>query len=146
MTKPRGTEIKTIGNHEYAYRTTTVWDSAAKKRRKVSKYLGKWAGKRIVTPPSRIPGGAYELGNSLLAEAAIRESGIGRLLAECFPSDREEILLIALNRLMSPQPLKSIGSWFEKTYLSRTMHPATSPKILSARLARVGDDTAAQRR
>lgn len=145
MRKLKGVEIKKIGNRSYAYRVTTIWDKERKKRRKISKYLGKWVDGKIVKVADRRPRGVYELGNIALLWAAVEESGLDRLLERFFPEDRDEILLLSLNRVINPQPLKSVRSWYEKTYLVKMIRPAASPKSLSACLSRIGADRIAQR-
>ena len=143
--KLKGIEIKKIGGHSYAYKVTTVWDKERKKRRKVSKYLGKWVDGKIAKVAERHPRGVYELGNVALLWTAVKESGLDRLLEKFFPEDRDEILLLSLNRVANPQPLKSVQSWYEKTYLAKMIKPTASPKSLSACLGRIGVDGTAQR-
>jgi transposase len=145
MSKPRGTEIKKIGGHFYAYRATTVWDKKLKKRRKVSKYLGKWLNGKIVKASDRRLGGVYELGNISLLWTAIVESGLGRLLRTFFPNHHEDIILLAFNRVISPQPLKSVKAWGEKTYLTKMIAASASPKSIAACLREIGTDRNAQR-
>ena len=145
MSRPRGIEIKKIGNHFYAYRATTVWDRKLRKRRKVSKYLGKWVDGKIVEVAERRLGGAYELGNVALLWTALRESGLDKLLQTFFPDRQDEIVLLAMNRVINPQPLKSVGAWYEKTYLTKLIEPSVSPKSLAASLREIGRDSNAQR-
>lgn len=145
MSKLRGIEIKRIGDHSYAYRVTTVWDKKLRKRRKVSKYLGKWVDGKIVKAAERRLRGAYELGNVALLWTAIRESGLDKLLQTFFPDRRDEIILLAMNRVINPQPLKSVRAWCEKTYLARMIAPSASPKSLAACLREIGRDRNAQR-
>jgi transposase len=145
MNKPQGIEIKKIGNHLYAYRATTVWDRKLRKRRKVSKYLGKWVDGKIVKAAERRPGGVYELGNIALLWSILKESGLDKLLQKFFPDHRDEIILIAFNRVIDPQPLKSMGAWHGKTYLAKVIKPSASPKSLATCLREIGADWNAQR-
>ena len=142
----KGIEIKRIGNNYYAYKSTTVWDKDKKKRRKVSRYLGKYVdGKIVKVREIASIRGVYELGNVSLLWHIIEKSGIKSMLQKTFPDEWEEIVLLAFNRVLNPQPLKSVKLWYEKTYLAKLISPALSPKSLSSYLREIGSDAAAQR-
>lgn len=145
MNKLRGIEIKRIGNRSYAYRVTTVWDKKLRKRRKISKYLGKWVNGKIVKAAERRLGGVHELGNVALLWIVLKESGLDKLLQSFFPNHHDDIVLLAFNRVINPQPLKSMRAWYEKTYLARMIAPSASPKSLATCLRDVGVDGNAQR-
>lgn len=145
MQRPKGIEIKKIGSHFYAYKVTTVWDKKLRKRRKISKYLGKWVNGKIVKTPERRLGGIYELGNIALLWTTLVESGLDKLLQTFFPDHRDEIILLAFNRVINPQPLKSLKAWSEKTYLTKMIAASASPKSIAAFLREVGTDRNAQR-
>ena len=116
----KGIEIKRIGNNYYAYKSTTVWDKEKKKRRKVSRYLGKYVdGKIVKVREIASIRGVYELGNVSLLWHIIEKSGIKSMLQKTFPDEWEEIVLLAFNRVLNPQPLKSVKLWYEKTYLAK---------------------------
>lgn len=134
---PKGVEIKQIGNNKYAYRVTTVWDPEEKKRKKKSKYLGKWEdGEIFRVRDQAVPKEICECGNIALLWKLLGEEL--QLLKELFPESWEEIVLLGFNRVCSPQPLKRLKEWHGKTYLSRLIDPVLSPKSLSGRLKRTG--------
>lgn len=144
MKRPKGVEIKRIGDHHYAYRVTTVWDPKLRKRRKVSRYLGKWVDGRIIRVTERRLGGVYEFGNIALLWRELEESGLRKLLEIHFPDLHDELILLAFNRVIAPQPLKNLRSWYEKTYLAKLISPSASPRAISACLRDLGADRRAQ--
>ena len=140
-------EIKPIGKYEYVYESSMVWDSEHKKRHKVSRYVGKVInGDR--ENPKRVREivavrGIYEIGHIELAWSLMDD--VIAALREEYPDDLMKILAFAFNRLIYPLPLKSIKSWVEKTWLSKTIREI-SPKSLSAMLKRIGKDQDGQKR
>ena len=137
-------EIKKINGKEYAYEVSMVWDSEHKKRHKVSRYLGKVVDGK----PTRIREivavrGIYEIGHIELAWSLMDD--IIAALREEYSDELMKIIAFSFNRLIFPLPLKSIKSWVEKTWLSKTIHEI-SPKSLSAMFKRIGKDQNKQKR
>ena len=140
-------EIKRIGKYEYVYESSMVWDSNHKKRHKVSTYVGKVVDNDI-NHPKKVREivairGIYEIGHLELAWALMDD--VISVLREEYPDDLEKILALSFNRLIDPLPLKSVKSWVEKTWLSKTIHEI-SPKSLSSMLKRIGKDQNKQKR
>jgi transposase len=48
------------------------------------------------------------------------------------------LIVFALNRLIDPRPIKSIHSWYEKTYLIKLLQKNIYPKLISNVLGMVG--------
>lgn len=145
MKRPKGVEIKKIGSNYYAYRVTTIWDKKLRKRKKISRYLGKWVNGKIVRITERRLGGVYEFGNIALLWRELEESGLKKLLETHFPDRSDELILLAFNRVIAPQPLKNLRSWHEKTYLARLISPSASPRAIATYLREIGADRRAQR-
>jgi hypothetical protein len=140
-------EIKRIGKYEYVYESSMVWDSNHKKRHKVSTYVGKVINNDI-NHPKKVREivairGIYEIGNLELAWALMDD--VISVLREEYPDDLGKILALSFNRLIDPLPLKSVKSWVEKTWLSKTIHEI-SPKSLSSMLKRIGKDQNKEKR
>ena len=140
-------EIKSINGKQYAYDVSMVWDSDHRKRHKVSRYVGK-----IIDGDRENPRkvreivairGVYEIGHLELVWSQMED--VISTLRDEFPDDLMKIIAFAFNRLIYPLPMKSIKSWIEKTWLSRTIHEI-SPKSLSSMLKRVGKDQERQKR
>ncbi len=140
-------EKKIIDGRQYAYDVSMVWDADHRRRHKVSRYVGK-----IIDGDRENPGkvretvairGIYEIGHLELAWSQM-EDVISALRNE-FPDDLMKIIAFSFNRLIYPLPMKSVRSWVEKTWLSRTIHEI-SPKSLSSMLKRVGMDHDGQKR
>ena len=140
-------EIKTINGKKYAYEVSMVWDSEHRKRHKASRYMGKIINDDIENPKKvrEIVAirGIYEIGNLELVWSQMED--IIPALRNEFPDDLMKILAFAFNRLIYPLPMKSVKSWVEKTWLSKTIHEI-SPKSLSAMLKRIGMDHERQKR
>ncbi|MGC8629681.1 MAG: transposase [Thermoplasmata archaeon] len=134
-------EIKKIGKYNYVYESSMVWDLDHKKRHKVSKYIGKVINGDVENPRKirEIVAirGIYEIGHLELAWSLMED--VISVLREEYPEDFMKIIVFAFNRLIYPLPLKSIKSWVEKTWLSKTVHEL-SPKSLSSMLKRIGKD------
>jgi len=81
-------EIKKIGKSYYVYTSTTVWDKEKKKRKKISRYLGKLTDngfrekEEVRYGVRRI----YEYGNMKLLYEIIREELLEKLKG-IFPMD-----------------------------------------------------------
>lgn len=141
----KGIEIKKIGNSFYAYEVTTVWDRNEKKRKKVSKYLGKWVQGKIEGKKSPHPKNVYELGNISLLWVALRESGLARLLQMFFPDYYNEIVLLSFSKIANPQSLKNLKTWYEKTYLAKMLKTSVSLESLLEFLREIGMQENVQR-
>ena len=140
-------EVKTVNGKKYAYDVSMVWDSDHKKRHKTSKYVGKIIGDDLNNPRKVREivtiRGIYEIGHLELVWA-LMDDVISALRSE-YPDDLMKMLAFAFNRLIYPLPLKSIKSWVEKTWLSKTIHEI-SAKSLSSMLKRTGKDQERQKR
>lgn len=138
-------EAKKIGGNYYLYQSTTVWDKAEKKRRKVSEYLGRITPDGLVEKRGRRRGvrSVFEYGN---ARALWHLAGeIMPSLEKWFPFDYLELLAMGIIRLIQPTPLRLMKSRWEKLYLSREYKASLSPNTLSDKLRRVGSDWASQK-
>lgn len=124
-----------------------VWDSEHMKRHKVSRYVGKVIDGDI-NNPRKVRDivsihGIYEIDHLELVWSLMDD--VLSSLREEYPDDFMKIVAFSFNRLIFPLPLKSIKSWIEKTWLSRTIHEL-SPKSLSTMLKRIGKDHDKQKR
>jgi transposase len=138
-------EVKKIGKSYYLYRSTTIWDSVKKKRKKDSIYLGKITEKGVIEKaekPKHVRT-IYEYGN---AKALISlASDILPLLKEAFPDDYNEILAMSIVRLIRQTPIRLIKNAWEKLYLSAENEVSLSPNTLSEKLRMIGSDWASQK-
>lgn len=131
-------EIKENNGKYYCYQSTSVWNKEKKKPEKDSKYLGS------VTPQGLLPAheanlkGIYEYGNIMLLWHLLDKNGILKSLQEIYPDDWKTILIFSMNRLIDPRPIKSMNSWYEKTYLAKKFGFSITPKKISKVLETVG--------
>ncbi len=133
----KGIEIKEQGGRYYAYEARGFWDKERKRPAKTSRYLGAVKECGIKAPFEPALNGIYEYGHVRLAWHAMEKGGLIRSLKKIFPVDWESIAVFALNRLIDPRPIKSIGEWQEKTYLARKCGMIT-PKKMSRVLETIG--------
>jgi transposase len=146
--KKRGSalEAKIRNGIPYLYTDTTVWDKQAKKRRKISKYIGRITRTGIIEAntvkyPART---IYEYANGKLLHNIIND--FAPTLEKEFPYDYTEIIAAAIVRLLEPTPIKLLKSRWEKLYLSKTINASLSHQTASEKLRRIGADWVAQRR
>ena len=143
----RGIEIKHFGNSYYVYRSTTVWDKEAKKRKKRSVYLGKLDRERGFIKRERgiprfKPKSIRQYGNALLLHQAMAD--ILPLLRESFDEYWQEIYALAITRMLGMTPLKRVENVWERLYDPHKLTPKLSPKLLAAVLRDVGADRSGQ--
>ncbi|MCK4398443.1 MAG: transposase [Methanophagales archaeon] len=137
------------GKSYYVYHSSTYWDKALKKPRKISKYLGTLdpdkglikSGGRHRIYPSDIRN-ITEYGNLMLLHKTIKD--LKPLLKEGFPDCWAEICAIAMVRATGNVPLKRIKDAWEKLYNAENMNPYLSPKKLSRIIREVGVNRAGQ--
>ena len=134
-------EVKPSGNNYYLYQVTSVWDKEAKKRRKISRYIGKVNQDGLVKENRRT---IYEYGNSKLLHLIVKE--IEQALRKSFPDHYQEIMAISMIRNVAPTPIKLMKARWEKLFTSTEMDAHLSPNSVSAMLRSIGSDYDAQRR
>ncbi len=133
-------EVKPIGNNHYLYQVTSIYDKATRKRRKVSKYIGRVDENGVVIKNSR---SIFEYGNSRLL--CLLADDIEPLLRRCFPDHYGEIIAISMIRNIAPTPIRLMKSRWEKLYSSQEMDADLSPNAISSMLKLIGSDQEAQR-
>lgn len=142
--KARAIEIKEQSGRYYAYSYKSVWDPRRKRPKKISNYLGVVTPEGIRRPHEAALKGIYEYGHVVFVMDLLKRNGVLSLLEQNF-SDWKTILVFALNRLIDPRPIKSMKSWYEKTYLVKELQAPLSPKTISRVLGDAGRDWKAQR-
>lgn len=139
-------EIKKFGRRYYLYTSTTVWDKKEKKRRKISRYIGKITEKGLVKRGETRTNvrSIYEYGNARLLMDVAGEIIVP--LKEAFPEEYNEILAMGIIRTIQPTPMRLIKSRWEKFYLSKEIDASLSPNSLSEKLRLIGSDWESQRK
>ncbi len=139
-------EVKKIGRNYYLYQSTTQWIKGEKRRKKVSKYIGRITKKGVVIGKrgKRYARTIYEYGNARLLMGVMDE--IIPSLKGAFPDDYKEIIAMGIVKVLQPTPLRLVKSRWERLYLSKEIEASLSPNILSERLRYIGSDWDAQRR
>ncbi len=112
-----------INGKLYAYEITGIWDPNKKNSKQKRKYLGRVdpkTGEIIKKREYPKPMFAYDYGDVRIAEIFYTRSGLGETLKKIFGKDEEKIKILIFSRLINQLPLKMIGSWYERTYLSKS--------------------------
>ena len=124
-------EVKKIGWNYYLYSSTTVWSKEEKRRKKVSRYIGKITEQGVVEglKTNLSVRSIYEYGNVRCLLDIVND--LVPSLRDVFPDEYREIVAMGIVRMMHPTPLRLIKSRWEKLYLSREMQVSLSPNILS---------------
>jgi len=138
-------EIKKIGKSYYVYTSTTVWDKEKKKRKKISRYLGKLTDNGFREKEEVRYGvrSIYEYGNIKLLYEIIREELLEKL-KEIFPMDWEEIIAMSMIRVLKATPLRLMKSRWEKYYISKEIEASLSAQVASEKLRKIGADIGGQ--
>jgi transposase len=138
-------EVKRRGNRYYLYMSTSRWDRELKRRKKLSRYIGRIT-KEGVIETDRTKHNArsiYEYGNGKLAASMAEE--LVEPLKQAFPEDYREIIAMGIVKLLQPTPIRLIKSRWEKLHLSTEMDASLSPNTLSEKLRRIGVDVIGQK-
>lgn len=166
----KGLAVEKNGNSHYVYWASTQWDSAAKKRRKLTEYIG------ILEPPGNLIVSkdidVESMNPKALAAAGIdaeryrkrpaevmdyRIKGAMALfqrasesfypaLRECFPETCDDILMLAMARLAGRGRLCQAGGWFARQDNLMCLRAHSDPETLSSSLKLAGGAIDAQDR
>jgi transposase len=125
--KAKGTELRCIRGKYYLYQVSSFWDKKKKCTRKVT---GKMVG-RITKDDGLIPRGTKRPSKmqTMLQNITTKEYGataalqqvsadIINHLKEAFPKRWEELLALAINRLLHQAPLKNMEFFYKESFLS----------------------------
>ena len=134
-------EVKNTGSGHYLYEVTSVWDREKKKRREVSRYIGRVNEDGMVSENRRT---VHEYGNSRLLLTIAKE--LEPPLRSCFPSHFHDILAMGMLRNLGPVPIRLMKTKWEKLHASEEMEAHLSPNTVSSTLMTIGSDYDAQRR
>ena len=134
-------EVKHTGSGFYLYQVTSVWDPGTKKRRKISKYIGRVNEDGEIIENSRT---VHEYGNSRLLYTFAKE--LEPPLRSCFPSHYRDIMAMGMLRNLGPVPIKLMKAKWEKLHASTEMDAHLSPNTVSSTLKIIGSDYDSQRR
>jgi len=135
---------KTINGIDYLYEITYYYDTASKRTRQHSRYLGKAVdGHPVrVRAIAGVPKTALNYGEFLPCFAAAEtydlEHRLGQYLS---PDEVHAVLTLVYNRAIRPLAVHQIASWYPSTILSRK-YPALplSSQYLSNLLVTIGQD------
>lgn len=137
-------EIKEHKGKYYVYEYKSNWDKENKKPKRKSNYLGTITEKGIKSPYESVLHGVYEYGNVMFVYDVLNKNGMIKPLKKIFP-DWKTILTFAINRLIDPRSIKSMQSWYEKTYLVKFFKDDVSAKRISRVLETIGITLGSQR-
>ena len=133
-------EVKHTGSGYYLYQVTSVWDSEKKKRRKISKYIGRVNEDGEIIENRRT---VHEYGNSRLLYTIAKE--LESPLRSCFPSHYRDIMAMGMLRNLGSVPIKLMKAKWEKLHASVEMDAHLSPNTVSSTLKIIGSDYDSQR-
>jgi transposase len=132
-------ELKVIGGNYYLYIARGIWDKKRKKPVKRTVLFGSIDenGTFREKKPKRIFSSSrvYEYGNSQLVWNLCQD--MYRIM-EKHPY-RDQIIAMAMVKVIDPMPLRLVASRFQKLYVSRSLKPDLDPDDLSRILGYVGN-------
>ena len=122
-----GTSIHCIRGKYYLYEVTSVYDKEKKRARAITKgYLGRITEEGLIPPRKKAeqskeeaPEDRYSV-KEYGASSVLLEMGstVHKRLREVFPKEADEMMALAILRLVEKSPFKRIGLLYEKSYLS----------------------------
>ncbi len=125
-------EVKEHNGKYYLYTYANFWDKDKQKPHKVTKYEG------ILTETVESHERVLEKGHVSLLFSMLKDDLLSSL-QRLFPEEWKYVVAFAMNRAISPMPLKRVGSWYEKTALSKYIGlDSVTAKTLAKRLDKVG--------
>jgi len=147
--RKQGTEIRKFGNRYYLYEAKGFYDREHKKsRKKTGKYLGTihQTDGFIEAKTKRVPKSykGIEVDKISTKEyglvAFIRSfcSDITEPLKDYFPLQWEWLIVALYCRLLNASPLKNMGYYFRKSFLSEELNVSVTPAAISQMLRDIG--------
>lgn len=117
-----GTNVHCIRGKYYLYEVSSVYDKEKKRARAITgKYLGRITEDGLIPPRAKQEEteGKYSV-KEFGASAVLLEMGanIHTKLKEVFPKEADEMMSLAILRLVEGSPFKRIGLLYERSYLS----------------------------
>ncbi|MFT4304698.1 MAG: IS1634 family transposase [Candidatus Woesearchaeota archaeon] len=136
--------VKTINGQDYVYEIQPYYDKKTKKTKQKTKYIGKYSGDLNNAKPVRNkqPKESLCYGEFILLFSIIKKLKLDTILINILDKkDAENILAIALNKIVFPLPLNVIESWSEGTILSKEyIHKNLNIQYLNNLLKRLNAD------
>ena len=133
--KQKNTEIRHIKGRYYLYQITSKWDSQKKRTKKVTLgMVGTITEKDGLIPKGTLPRGRVRTKTTpthLALHVSTKEYGASAFLSsialdiqdklkELFPSQWQNIFILAMLRLLYQAPLKRCAFLFEESFLTET--------------------------
>ena len=117
-----GTSIHCIRGKYYLYEVSSVYDKEKKRARAITgTYLGRITEEGLIPPRAKQQetDSKYSV-KEFGASAVLLEMGstIQTKLREAFPKEADEIMALAILRLVESSPFKRIGLFYERSFLS----------------------------
>ena len=138
-----GTSIHCIRGKYYLYEVTSVYDKEKKRARAITKgYLGRITEEGLIPPKKKTESNESKYSvKEYGASSVLLDMGkdLHAKLKEVFPDEADELMSLAVLRLVESCPFKRIGLLYERSYLSE-MFPGLpmSSASLSGFLRSVG--------
>ena len=131
--------MKERNGRTYVYERTPHYDPIIKNTKYRYRYIGKYVDGKITTVRSVLPRASIVYGPFIPMLDIVKECGIKRLLDKYLTEDESNaILSLAIAKVVRPLPLRSIGSWYEGTYLSKALPADMSSKRVRELLDKIG--------
>lgn len=146
-----GTEIRKINNNYYLYEVKSFYDKEKKKSRKktvgflgtITETSGFVAAKTKKVPKSYKGVDVRNISTKEYGLSSFIDSSCADITAPlkiCFPEQWQWILVALYCRLLHTSPLKNMGYYYRKSYLSETLNVSVTPHAVSRMLKDIGKD------
>lgn len=115
----------------YAYEVVAYWDKKKKQARQIRKYLGVYDPKtnKIIRKREIKIVSAMDYGDVAFAYQNFKEVNLNDILRSVYGDLSDVLEVLCLSRIVNPCPLRRVGKWFERTYLSNRKVNLSSQNI-----------------
>ncbi len=128
----KSVEVKQHNGRYYLYTYTNTWDKDEQKPHRTTRYEG------VLTEKEEGKDRVIEKGHVSLLYDMLKKDMLEQLV-DYFPTQWKYLISLSMNRTIYPMPLKRIGSWYEKTALSKFIGlEGITAKTLSKKLEQIG--------
>ncbi|MGC8563034.1 MAG: hypothetical protein ACP5NO_07595 [Thermoplasmata archaeon] len=131
--------MKERNGRTYVYERTPYYDPVIRNTKYRYRYIGKYVDGKVTMVRSVLPRASIVYGPFIPMLDIVKECGMKRLLDKYLTEDESNaVLSLAIAKVVRPLPLRSIGSWYEGTYLSKAFPADMSSQKISQLLDKIG--------
>jgi len=126
----------------YVYDRTPYYDPATRNTKYHYAYVGKESGGEVRKVRSVLPRRSLMYGPFVPLMDIVKAYGLRDLLERYLTlSESNAILSLAIGKIVRPLPMRSLGSWYEGTHLSKALPADLSSQSVSRLMEKIGESS-----